>query len=131
MGQTHSWPVYSSVYGGSIFIPGLSRACPTGRRPSAASACTTGELRCHDPDWRIHREFFNTVTPYLSANGVIILQENTAGSTTDTFRDMIAGAGLAIVFSQGSPPQRTADHRFYYIGIMRKDAAPPSWARPA
>jgi len=90
-----------------------------------------GELRCHDPDWRIHREFFATVVPFLSPGGVILLQENTAGSTADTFRDMIARSGLAIVFAQGNPPQRTADHRFYYLGIMRAGAMPPDWAKPA
>jgi predicted RNA methylase len=90
-----------------------------------------GELRCHDPDWRIHKEFFTTVTPFLSANGVIVLQENTAGSTAETFRDMITRAGLKIVFAQGSPPERTADHRFYYIGIMRESATPPAWAKAA
>jgi predicted RNA methylase len=88
-----------------------------------------GELRCHDPDWRIHREFFQTVAPFLTPSGVIVLQENTAGSTADTFAEMIAQAGLTIVFVQWCPPQRTPDHRFYYIGIMRAGAAVPAWAR--
>jgi isocitrate dehydrogenase len=34
-----------------------------------------GDRRAHDPDWRIHREFFATVAPFLSTGGVIILQE--------------------------------------------------------
>src|SRR5262245_35853276 len=83
--------------------------------PPHFAAAYAGELRCHDPDWRIHQEFFSTITPFLSASGVIVLQENTAGSTAETFREMIASAGLKIVFAQGNPPERTADHRFYYV----------------
>jgi predicted RNA methylase len=88
-----------------------------------------GDIRGHDPDWRIHREFFSTVSAFLKPGGVIVLQENTAGSTVETFRDMIAEAGLSIVFVQGCPPQRTPDHRFYYIGIVRSGDPVPAWAR--
>jgi len=88
-----------------------------------------GDSRGHDPDWRIHREFFSTVSAFLKPGGVIVLQENTAGSTVETFRDMIAEAGLSIVFVQGCPPQRTPDHRFYYIGIVRSGDPVPAWAR--
>lgn len=89
-----------------------------------------GSLRAHDPDWRIHRGFFATVAPFLKPGGVIILQENTAGSTVETFRSVIEQSGLTIVFVQGSVPQRTPDHRFYYIGIMRAGDTVPAWAKP-
>ncbi|MGZ8402864.1 MAG: methyltransferase [Rhodoplanes sp.] len=89
-----------------------------------------GDRRAHDPDWRIHREFFATVAPFLSTGGVIILQENNAGSTAETFRGMVEEAGLEILFVQGAAPQRTADGRIYYIGIKRAGDAAPAWARP-
>ncbi len=87
------------------------------------------ELRAHDPGWRLHRTFFATVGQHLKPQGVIVLQENNCGSTVDTFRDMIARAGLKIVFTQNDSPKRTPDHRFFYIGIMHADATPPDWAR--
>ena len=40
-----------------------------------------GNLRAHDPDWRVHLDFFRTVSPFLKPADVIILQENNAGST--------------------------------------------------
>jgi hypothetical protein len=59
---------------------------------------------------------------------VILLQENTAGSTADTFKSMIDEAGLEIIFVQGSPGQRTTDARIYWIGIKRAGDTTPSWA---
>ena len=44
-----------------------------------------GQLRYHDPDWRVHRGFFGSVARHLSASGVVVLQENNAGSTPATF----------------------------------------------
>jgi|SRR5581483_9179066 len=87
-----------------------------------------GELRTHDPDWRIHRGFFAGIAAHLNPGGVVVLQENNNGSTADTFRAMIEAAGLAIVFVHGGSAVRTPDHRFYYIGIMRAGDAPPAWA---
>jgi predicted RNA methylase len=86
-------------------------------------------LRAHDPDWRVHRDFFQTVGPFLKAGGVIILQENNHGSTSETFRPMIEQSGLVIVFTHGDLPFRTASHQYYYIGIMRAGDAVPPWAR--
>lgn len=88
-----------------------------------------GELRGHDPDWRIHREFFAGVRHYLKPGGMLIIQENNRGSTIETFRGMIEEAGLHVVFVDYCEPQRTADDRFYYIGIMRKGETPPAWAQ--
>jgi predicted RNA methylase len=87
------------------------------------------ELRAHDPGWRIHREFLADVGKFLKPDGVIVLQENNNGSTAETFREMIEASGLQIVFVDGCAPQRTPDHRFYYIGIMHKGATPPAWAK--
>jgi methylase of polypeptide subunit release factors len=38
-----------------------------------------GDIRAHDPDWRIHRNFFETVSDHLAEDGVIVLQENNRG----------------------------------------------------
>jgi predicted RNA methylase len=89
-----------------------------------------GTLRIQDPDWGVHREFFATIAPFLKPGGVIILQENNAGSTVETFRSMIEQSGLTIIFVQGGVPRRTSDHRYYYIGIMRAGDTVPAWAKP-
>lgn len=87
-----------------------------------------GDLRAHDPDWRIHREFFATIGGFLAAGGVVVLQENNRGSTVETFRHMIAQSGLKIVFVDGGEPALTRESAFYYIGIMRQEDLPPPWA---
>jgi predicted RNA methylase len=90
-----------------------------------------GNLRAHDPDWSIHREFFRTVDPFLKPGGVILLQENNAGSTVETFRPMVEESGLKVAFSHGDLPFRTAQHQYYFIGIIRAGDAAPTWARAA
>lgn len=87
-----------------------------------------GDIRAHDPDWEIHREFFNTIHPYLADNGVIVLQENNRGSTVETFREMIDAAGLEIVFTHGDHKELTRESVFYFIGIVKKGADAPAWA---
>jgi hypothetical protein len=64
----------------------------------------------------------------LNPGGVILLQENTGGSTADTFRSMIDAAGLEIISVQGSPGHRTADSRIYWIMIKRAGDTTPHWA---
>jgi SAM-dependent methyltransferase len=87
-----------------------------------------GDRRAHDPGWRIHRDFFHNIGRFLNPGGVIVLQENNQGSSADTFRDMIADAGLAMRFVDGEmPPAR--DPQYYYIGLTRREDAPPDWAR--
>jgi len=89
----------------------------------------SGSLRDHDEDWRLHRSFFHTVGPFLKEGGVIVLQENSRGSTVDSFRTMIEESGLSIVFVVGGTPERTPFDRFYYIGLMRRADTLPQWAR--
>ena len=86
-----------------------------------------GDIRAHDPGWRIHREFFATIGDFLTAGGVIVLQENNRGSTVETFREMIGQAGLEIVFTDGYFPALTKESSFYYIGIIRRGYMPPPW----
>ena len=90
---------------------------------------SAGQIRYHDPEWSIHRAFFEAVGRHLNPGGVIVLQENNAGSTAEDFAEMIPQAGLKTVFVQDCVPQRTAEARFYYIGIMRAGDTPPAWAR--
>ena len=86
-----------------------------------------GDLRAHDPDWRIHRDFFATIGDFLTAGGVVVLQENNRGSTSHTFRQMIEQSGLDIVFVDGEAPTLTKESSFYYIGIVRRGETPPPW----
>ena len=87
-----------------------------------------GQLRYHDPDWSVHRGFFGSIARYLKPGGVVVLQENNAGSTPATFEPMIAEAGLRIVFEQDTQPERTRDSRMFYLGIMRPGDQVPPWA---
>jgi SAM-dependent methyltransferase len=87
-----------------------------------------GDIRAHDPDWRIHREFFGSVGTFLKPGGIIVLQENNRGSTVETFRSMIDDAGLSILFVEGGAPTRTPTDRFYFIGIGRRGDVHPAWA---
>ena len=87
-----------------------------------------GQLRYHDPDWRVHRGFFGKVAQHLEPGGVVVLQENNAGSTPATFAAMIAEAGLRVVFEQDASPARTAEPRMFYLGIMRAGDTVPAWA---
>jgi predicted RNA methylase len=88
-----------------------------------------GQLRYHDPDWRVHRGFFATVARHLKPGGVIVLQENNEGSTPATFAPMIAEAGLRVVFEQDAHRDRTAQSHMFYLGIMRPGDVVPAWAR--
>jgi 16S rRNA G966 N2-methylase RsmD len=89
-----------------------------------------GDLKGHDPDWRIHRGFYAGIGKHLNPGGILVLQENNRGSTVETFRPMIEASGLAIVFVHDAYPQRTADSHFYYLGVMRRGDTPPDWVRP-
>jgi methylase of polypeptide subunit release factors len=90
-----------------------------------------GDLRTYDDRWHIHREFFTTIGRFLKPGGVIVLQENNRGSTSETFAPMIEAAGLSTGFVAECRPQRTSYDRFYFIGIMRSGDQPPSWATAA
>lgn len=86
-----------------------------------------GDIRAYDPDWRIHREFFETVSSHLTDDGVIVLQENNRGSVVETFRQMIEQSGFEIVFTHGDYPNLTSDSSFYFIGIVHSGCQKPNW----
>ena len=85
-----------------------------------------GDIRAHDPDWQIHRNFFETVSGYLAKDGLIVLQENNRGSTVETFRSMIEESGFEIFFTHGDYPILTEESSFYFIGIGRRGQR-PTW----
>jgi SAM-dependent methyltransferase len=87
----------------------------------------SSELRFADEGWHLHRDFFASVGRFLKPGGVLLIQENNHGSTAETFRPMIAQAGLALVAVHGGEPRRTPYTRFYYLGIMRRGETPPAW----
>ena len=83
-----------------------------------------GDIRAHDPEWQIHRNFFETVSDHLAADGVIVLQENNRGSVVETFRPMIEQSGFEIFFTRGDYPTLTEKSSFYFIGIGRRAQRP-------
>jgi len=87
-----------------------------------------GELRFHDEDWKLHRDFFGAVGRFLKPGGMIVLLENNRGSTAETFSNMIEAAGLHIVFVHNCEGRRTPYTRTYYLGIARRGDVVPSWA---
>jgi methylase of polypeptide subunit release factors len=85
-----------------------------------------GDIRAHDPDWQIQRNFFETVSDHLAEDGVIVLQENNRGSTVEAFRPMIEQSGFDIAFMDGDYPTLTRESSFYFIGIVRRGSR-PAW----
>ena len=89
-----------------------------------------GQLRYHDPDWRVHRGFFGKVARHLKPGGVVVLQENNTGSTPGTFAPMIARGGPARSCSCRTPRDtRTTESHMFYLGIMRPGDPVPAWAQ--
>jgi predicted RNA methylase len=88
-----------------------------------------GDIRAHDPGWRIHRDFFETIGDYLASDGVVVLQENNRGSVVETFRSMIEDSGFDILFTSGDQPTLTKESSFYFIGMAKRAAAVPTWAK--
>jgi spermidine synthase len=77
-----------------------------------------------DQDWLAHQEFFKNIGQHLAPNGVILLQENQAGSLNreKDFAAYIESAGLEITDVFDSPSHYTPDHytQIYYIEIRQK-----------
>lgn len=78
-----------------------------------------------DPNWRAHREFFENIGQRLADDGVILLQENQAGSIqgVEEFREMIESNGLAItevIQSPGYWHHPGPWCQIYYIEIRAK-----------
>lgn len=87
-----------------------------------------GDLRSHDAQWHLHREFFADIGNFLKPGGVVVLQENNRGSTAETFRPMVEASNLVMTFAAECRAQRTSYDRLYYIGVMRRGDPAPAWA---
>lgn len=78
-----------------------------------------------DINWEAHKNFFENIKDHLSPDGIILLQENHAGSTIETFRPWIENAGLKITDSFKSERWYNTDQnldcwpkiQIYYIEI--------------
>src|SRR5262249_15204891 len=86
------------------------------------------ELRYHDADWQLHRRFFGAVGRFLKPGGMIVLLENNAGSTAETFRPIIEAGVFPIVLVQNGEGGRTLYPRIYFMGMARRGEPPPAWA---
>jgi tRNA1(Val) A37 N6-methylase TrmN6 len=56
----------------------------------------TGIRISKDINWQAHRNFFNNIKPYLTADGIILLQEHIHGAKLDDLVVMIEQNGLRI-----------------------------------
>lgn len=77
-----------------------------------------------DSDWLIHQNFFNNIASHLMDNGIILLQENLAGSNPDTFKNMIEDAGLKINdwFVSDNFFDSPRSNFIYYIEIVKDNS---------
>ena len=73
-----------------------------GNPPHFSFAPTYGNIdpnehrKYQDKDWKIHKDFFDTVNDFITDDADIILMENTKGSNPDTFKEMISNNNLKI-----------------------------------
>lgn len=72
-----------------------------------------------DPDWRLHKQFFQKIRQHLNQDGLIVLMENTAGFHVDTFHEEIKAAGLVTLGWEWSCKHGDS---LWYMFIMRDDA---------
>jgi methylase of polypeptide subunit release factors len=73
-----------------------------------------------DPDWLIHKQFYNNIYHYLSDDGVVILQENEDGSTINDFQNMILDSNLKISNVIKSPKYyESKPTLIYYIEVTK------------
>lgn len=74
-----------------------------------------GRIGC-DPNWDIHRNFFQHISKHLSKDGVILLVEHAWGSSPNDFKEMIYENGLKIIKSYGI--KNVVD--FWYLEITHQ-----------
>jgi methylase of polypeptide subunit release factors len=68
-----------------------------------------------DNNWEAHQDFFKQMKQLLSADGRILLQECSLGSSPNDFKEMITDAGFKITFVQESPMYKR--NNIYYMEI--------------
>lgn len=79
-------------------------------------------IRC-DPDWALHRRFYDQVGRHLSAGAHVILAENLLGSTPDLFVPMATVGGLEYVRSVGWAGARTLTPIYFTVSKARDVSA--------
>jgi len=79
----------------------------------------TDPRKYKDPDWEIHRKFFNTVSEYLTDNGKIILMENIWGSGPQQFKNMLSENNLRINRAMTS---KQFPNELWYAEIIKKES---------
>lgn len=70
-----------------------------------------------DPEWSLHKKFFQGIREHMTQNGLVVLTEASGGSHVETFRPLIEEAGL--VLEGWKWPKRGRD--MYYLFIRRND----------
>lgn len=75
-----------------------------------------------DQEWKIHREFWQSIGHYLLPGGVVLLQENRSGSRCNDWIPMIHDSGLEF---QGCFPSRdyfevNGPCQIYYVHARKK-----------
>lgn len=77
-----------------------------------------------DKNWQAHTNFYNSIKKRLAPNGIILIQENQAGSPNraGNFVQMIENAGLRIVreISSLEHYDPTTSMQIYYIEVKHK-----------
>ena len=75
-----------------------------------------------DKDWQAHKNFYTNIKSHLALDGVILMQENAAGSSVKEFESMINQAGLEItdVFVDDEYGNFMPSVKIYYIEIKHK-----------
>lgn len=77
-------------------------------------------LLTDDPQWQLHRRLYQSMAKFLAPGGTILFQENSEGSTPETFLPMIEAGGLQHIQTLWSRHQ-AARPSFYYLWIRRRD----------
>lgn len=78
------------------------------------------DLIYKDPEWDIHRRFFQRIGDHLNPEGLILLQENSDLATPETFREMARENGFRTVHVSACP-----GYPIFYQGWVRQAAAAP------
>lgn len=77
-----------------------------------------------DRDWAAHRDFYSHISKHLRDDGIILIQENMAGSDIKDFQDMIHNNGLTLKdwFLSPNYHEGPQSHlQIYYLEIVKND----------
>ncbi len=55
------------------------------------------DITLYDPNFKIHRKFYEDIRKYLKPTGSVLLQEHTESTSVENFKEMIEKNGLKIV----------------------------------